>query len=88
MIGPFSFRMILGLLAAGAAAPSMIRSISRWHKDPILISLLLFIIYLAVCAIVGLKKGNPAGLLLSDIKGFAWLFLVPVAMAVVNNQQL
>ncbi len=87
MVGPISFRMILGFLAATIAVPSIIRKIPQWYKDPILISLLLFVIYLAICAYIGLKKGNPRGLLLSDIKGFAWLFLVPIAVAVINNRE-
>lgn len=87
MAGPFSIRMILGVLAVVAAIPSIILNIRQWYKDPMLISLLLFVVYVAFCAFRGVKNGNPSNLLLMDIKGFAWLFLVPVAVAVINKPE-
>lgn len=85
--GPLSFRVLLCVLAVAAAVPSFIRCIRQWIKDPMLLSLLLFVIYIGICAIRGFIIGNSTDLLLSDIKGFAWLILVPIAAAVVNRPE-
>jgi len=87
VIGPFSLRMIVGFLAAATAAPSISYYIRRWIKDPIFIGIGIFLVYLIICACIGYAKNNRMDLWLSDIKGFAWLFLIPVATTVVRTEE-
>ena len=86
MLGPLSLRMILGLFAMILAIPGIITLIKKWFRNPMLISLAIFILYLIYSAYIGIKHGNSMNVLITDIKGFAWLFMVPVAVAVVNTK--
>ena len=87
MVGSLSLRMLLGLIALVCAIPSMFKNIKDWIKNPMIISLGLFLLYLGVCAYIGFANGNRTDVLLSDIKGFAWLFLMPVAVTVINSRE-
>ncbi len=87
MMGPLSFRMILLLVAFIFAAPYMIKSLNKWVREPMLISFGLFAVYLIVSVFLGIANANRTDVLLSDIKGFAWLTMIPVALAVLNSRE-
>ena len=87
MIGPISFRMLLGIIASLCAIPSILKGIAKWIRNPIIISLILFVVYMGISAWIGVKNGNRIDVLLSDLKGFAWLLLVPVAIVVMNSRE-
>lgn len=86
-IGPLSPRMLFGFLAALLALPAIFRDLKGFLKKPVIGLFLLFLMWLAVCAVRGFAAGNNRHVLLSDIKGFLWLYLVPVAVAVVDSKQ-
>ncbi len=54
-------------------------------KKPIIISIAVFFIYLSICALVGILNQNRIDVLQKDIFGFAWLFLIPVAMVTIKD---
>jgi len=87
MIGSLSIRMTLGLITLVCAIPAIFKGLKCWIKNPMIIGMALFLVYLAICAFIGINKGNRTDVLMSDIKGFSWLFLVPVALAEVNTQK-
>ena len=87
MIGPLSLRMVLGLIAFVFAAPSMLKSLRKWVRNPMMISLVLFLIYLAVSAYLGVANANRTDVLLSDLKGFAWVAMIPVALVVMGSRE-
>lgn len=86
-IGTLSFRMIFGLIAALCALPSIFIRLRTWIKNPVIISFVLFIFYLAISAYIGISKGNRTDVIGSDLAGFAWLFIIPVAMAVITTRK-
>ena len=86
-LGPISFRMIMGAVAGICALPMMIRNLKKWIKSPIVLSLIIFIVYLIVCAALGVARGNRTDIILSDIKGFSWLVLVPIALSAVTSEK-
>lgn len=47
----------------------------------------LFIIWLIVCAVRGFQAGNNLSVLISDLKGFMYLFLVPVSINCITNEK-
>ena len=87
MMGPLSLRMVLLLVAFIFAVPCMIKSFSKWVREPMLISFGLFAVYLIVSIFLGIANANRADVLLSDIKGFVWLAMIPVALAVLNSRE-
>ena len=86
-LGPVSLRMVLGAVAGICALPIIIKSLKNWIKSPILISLAFFIIYLIICAALGAAHGNRTDIILSDIKGFSWLVIVPIALSAVRDKK-
>lgn len=87
IIGPLSMRMIAGLIAAVCALPGFLSRYKEWIKNPVIISLAVLIVYLGVCAYRGIISGNRTDVLLRDISGFAWLFLIPVAMTIATERR-
>lgn len=79
-------RMLLGLLAAVFALPVFFRDLDRHRRNPALFLLLAFWIWAAVCAVRGIRAGNRSDVLLSDLKGFTWFFLLPVCTAVLCSK--
>lgn len=84
-VGPLTLRMFFGFLALFTALPSLLKNFRKHILNPINICVLLFVAYMAFCAIRGYLAGNRTDVIISDIKGFMWLFLVPVLIATVNS---
>ncbi len=86
-IGPLTPRMIFGFVALFAALPGIFKRFKTHILNPINLFVIIFAVYLAFCAVRGYLAGNRMDVLMSDIKGFMWLFLVPVFIATVNTAQ-
>ena len=86
-IGPLTVRMLFGFAAAVLALPVIFRDLRNFLKKPVIWLFLIFVVYMGICAARGLLAGNRRSVLISDIKGFMWLYLVPVAVAVVTSRQ-
>jgi len=85
-LGPLTPRLLLGLFAALLALPAFLQSFRTHRKNPAILLLLLFWLWMAVCAARGLAAGNRADVLRSDLKGFLWFFLLPVCITVVQTK--
>ena len=85
--GPVSVRILLGGLAAVLALPELFRHLGAYLKKPAVWLTLAFVGWLAFCAWRGVRAENRMDVLLTDIKGFMWLFLVPVLVATVRSRQ-
>ena len=85
-IGPLSLRMVLGGSALLFALPKFFANIKTYLKNPIFYMFLAFIVFLGFSAIRGYLAKNNMGVLISDIKGFMWLFTVPALVITVDNK--
>lgn len=79
-------RMLLGGLATLLTLPVFIRDFRKLWKNPAILLLLCFWLWIAVCAVRGFAAGNRTDVLMSDLKGFAWFFLLPVCIALTRTK--
>ncbi len=86
-IGPISFRMAVAGAAFVFALPKLISNIKKYIKNPLFYMFFAFLIYLIFSAIIGLKAQNNMLVLISDIKGFMWLFTVPALVITVDSKK-
>lgn len=84
--GPVSIRILLGGLAAVLALPELLRNLGAYLKKPSIWLTLIFVAWLAFCAWLGIRSNNRMDVLITDVKGFMWLFLIPVFVAVVRSR--
>lgn len=84
--GPVSIRILLGGLAAVLALPELFRHLGAYLKKPSIWLTLIFVAWLAFCAWLGIRSNNRMDVLITDVKGFMWLFLIPVFVAVVRSR--
>lgn len=85
-VGPVSVRILLGGLAAVLALPELFRHLGAYLKKPSIWLTLIFVTWLAFCAWLGIRSNNRMDVLITDVKGFMWLFLIPVFVAVVRSR--
>lgn len=85
MIGPLSPRMITALLAFLLCIPSMLQDFPALIKRPVILMFGIFGVYLLICGLRGYYGDGRMNVLLTDLKGFAWLFIVPVVLTLVKN---
>lgn len=85
-VGPVSVRILLGGLAAVLALPELFRHLGAYLKKPVIWLTLIFVVWLAFCAWLGIRSNNRMDVLITDVKGFMWLFLIPVFVAVVRSR--
>lgn len=85
-VGPVSVRILLGGLAAVLALPELFRHLGVYLKKPSIWLTLIFVAWLAFCAWLGIRSNNRMDVLITDVKGFMWLFLIPVFVAVVRSR--
>lgn len=85
-VGPVSVRILLGGLAAVLALPELFRHLGAYLKKPSIWLTLIFVAWLAFCAWLGIRSNNRMDVLITDVKGFMWLFLIPVFVDVVRSR--
>lgn len=86
-IGPVTPRIFLGFGALVLALPTLFKNFKKTIKNPINLMVIAFTVYMIVCAVRGYLAENRMDVLISDVKGFMWLFLVPVVIAIVNSKE-
>lgn len=79
-------RMLFGFLSLLLILPNLFKNFSVLLRNPIFLSLLIFLLYTAICAVRGYLAENLMSVWRSDITGFLWLYLVPVAMLTVRTE--
>ena len=85
--GPVSIRILLGGLAAVLALPELLRNLGAYLKKPVIWLTVIFAVWLVFCAWRGIRAENRMDVLITDVKGFMWLLLVPVLVATVRSRQ-
>lgn len=83
--GPVSLRMVSGFAALVFCLPKLFRDRKKHLRNPVFRMFAAFLVWLAVCAVHGLLAENRLDVLSSDLKGFMWLFLVPVAVVTLDS---
>lgn len=86
-IGPLSFRMLVALGALFFAIPKFVINIKKYIKNPLLYMFFAFLVWLLFSAVTGIKANNNTEVLISDIKGFMWLFTVPALIVTVDTRK-
>lgn len=82
-----SIRMLLGVLCILFSLPTLLKKWKSHVQEPMNLLFALFIIWLIVCAVRGWIYGNNREVFMSDIKGFMYLFLVPISINCVTNKK-
>ena len=85
-LGWFSPRILLSILCLICGLPLFFIRIREQLKKPLLILLFALLIYLAMEALRGLLQDNNRLVLRSDIMGFAWLGLIPLAWVLIKDR--
>ena len=83
---PIQPRLLLGALILLTALPVLGRCLAKEHRMVVL-SLGCFLAWMAVCALRGLRAGNSREVLLGDVRGFLWFFLLPVCAALLRTRE-
>ena len=87
VIGGLGFRMlVLGLLMV-CSVPVILRDIQKLITNKVLWILIAFAAWLVFQAARGIIGGNSFGILLSDLKGFAYFVAVLPAICVLNSKK-
>ncbi len=86
-IGPISFRMAVAAAALLFSSPKLLKNIKNYIKNPLFYMFGVFLLYLLGAAFIGLRAGNNSAVLLTDIKGFMWLFTVPALIVSVDSKK-
>lgn len=87
MIGALSPRMLFLLCSVLFALVPLVKNIKKQISNIFNISVLLFVFYIFICAFRGHSLGNDTSLIVSDLKGFAYLSAVIVSVLTVNSKQ-
>ena len=80
----------LALLLAqslGGGLPELLRDLGAYLKKPVIWLTVIFAVWLVFCAWRGIRAENRMDVLITDVKGFMWLLLVPVLVATVRSRQ-
>lgn len=85
-VGPLSPRMIFAFAALALCMPKLLMNLKKYITNPLLLLFVVYLVYLAVCAVRGYRAQNRMNVLVSDLKGFMWLFLVPLFVATVTSR--
>ena len=87
VIGGLGFRMlVLGLLMV-CSVPVILRDFKKLITNKVLWILIAFAFWLVFQAVRGIMGGNSFGILLSDLKGFAYFVAVLPAICVLNSKK-
>lgn len=85
--GAVTPRAVAAVIALSGAIPVLLKNIRKYLRMPLVWMFAAYIVYLAVCAVRGVLAQNRMNVLMSDLKGFAWLFMVPVCLALIRDQK-
>ena len=70
-----------------AGLPELLRNLGAYLKKPVIWLTVIFAVWLVFCAWRGIRAENRMDVLITDVKGFMWLLLVPVLVATVRSRQ-
>lgn len=79
-IGPFSTRILFFAVAVLAALPFLFVKIREYVRNPFLLAVGAFMIWLCIAFVIGVVNGNRLDIIKSDIFGYANLLLLPAML--------
>lgn len=85
-IGAWGGRMILFFLLGLSTLPTILSKWKVFLKNRFVQLLILFWGILAIQAVRGVLVGNHRGILVTDVKGYIYFAMVPIAICVLNNK--
>ena len=86
-IGWFSPRILLTILTLICGLPLFLAEFKKHIKNPAVILLLIFYLYIAMEAVRGRAAGNPPPVWRSDLMGFAWMGLFPLTLGIIRSRE-
>lgn len=84
-VGPVSLRMALSAAVVLLTLPQVFQNMRSLLRRPTVLCIAAFALWCFVAAGIGIARGNDKALLLSDLKGFAYLALVPGAVCLLRD---
>lgn len=86
-VGPLTFRMILLVLTGLVALPAIFKNFPYLIKNKYTWVIGGFGIWLILSTVLGIKNQNPTELIVTDLKGFLYFALFPIAMCLIRTGQ-
>ena len=86
-VGPLTFRMILLVLTGLVALPAIFKDFPYLLKNKYTWVVGGFGIWLIFSTVLGIKNQNPTELIVTDLKGFLYIALFPIAMCLIRSKQ-
>ncbi len=86
-LGSVGFRMGLLFLLLLVSLPLILSNLSKLLKNPCIRMLAAFLLWLGVCALVGIRSGNSRTILSADLKGFSYFALLPAALCILTSRE-
>ncbi len=86
-ISGLSIRIIMGGLSILFSIPTLLKKWKENIINPINIMFLIFIFWFIICAVRGIVNENNYVTLISDIKGFMYLFLIPISLNCITSRE-
>lgn len=84
-IGPFTPRMIMAGLSFVFSLPGLLTAIKSKKNIVILAMFFAFILCVVINFFRGVSAGHRMSVISRDVKGYMWLFVVPVALSVIST---
>lgn len=86
-IGILDHRIILIILLLLVSIPTLLLKFKDIIRNKYFISVILFAIWIVVAAVLGLINNNRLHLIVSDVKGFMYFVILPVAIALLDSRE-
>lgn len=86
-VGSFSSRILLFCLAGLFSLPLLFRNLLNLIKNKYVVCVVLFVLWVAICAVRGLVGENRTDIIKSDVFGYLNFCLLPTMLCVVNTRK-
>lgn len=86
-IGMLDHRMILIILLLLFSIPTLLSKFKNIVRNKYFITIILFAIWIVIATVIGLINHNRVSLIITDIKGFMYFIILPVAIALLDNHE-
>lgn len=86
-VGPLSFRMILLTLTFLVSLPIMLKQFIPLVKSKYTWVIGGFCVWLVIATVIGIRNQNQMSLIITDLKGFLYFALFPVALCLICNRK-
>ena len=85
--GPLSIRMLLFIVCFFLTLPALLRSLKQVVARPYVAGVIVFGVYFACSACIGLRMGNSRSFVLADVTSLLSLALMPGFLAVIREER-